>query len=163
MVANHLSRLEYLKPYLIPINDDFTYDRLLMSIKTNHGNDLDDELELNIETAQKVTKVPWYADFVNYLAFDIIPPDLNYQQKKKFFHDVRQFYWDEPLLFKRDAYGIFHRCVPKEKVQSIITYCHSAPYSGHVRTSKTCAKILQAGLFWPILCCDVHTYIVKCD
>lgn len=58
MVADHLGRLEYLKPDLIPINDDFTYDRLLMSIKTNHDNDPDDELELNIEIVLVVTKLP---------------------------------------------------------------------------------------------------------
>lgn len=79
MVADHLSRLEYLKPHLIPINDDFTYDRLLISIKTNYDNDPDDELEPNIETALVVTKVPWYTYFFNYLSADIIPPDLNYQ------------------------------------------------------------------------------------
>lgn len=29
VVVDHLSRLKYLKPDLVPINDDFTYDRLI--------------------------------------------------------------------------------------------------------------------------------------
>lgn len=42
MVADHLSRLEYMKPDLIPINDDFTYDRLITSFdnRISHYDDL---------------------------------------------------------------------------------------------------------------------------
>ena len=79
MVVDHLSRLEYLKPYLVPINDDFTYDRLIAIVKTNHSDDPDLYLELNIENALAVTNVPWYANFVNYIVADIIPHNLNYQ------------------------------------------------------------------------------------
>ena len=39
----------------------------------------------------KTDDVPWYANFVNYVASNIIPPELNYQQKKKFFSDVKFF------------------------------------------------------------------------
>ena len=45
-----------------------------------------------------ISKVPWYADIVNYLACGIIPKDFSYQQKKKFLSDVKRFYWDEPFL-----------------------------------------------------------------
>ncbi|KAI5386299.1 hypothetical protein KIW84_072729 [Lathyrus oleraceus] len=110
-----------------------------------------------------VSNVPWYADFVNYLAADIVPPDLDYHRKKKFFNDVRNFYWDEPPLFKRGKDGIFRRCIPEEEVKSIIEHCHSAPYGGHASTSKTYAKILQVGLFWPTMWRNVHACIVKYD
>lgn len=76
---------------------------------------------------------------------------------------MRQFYWDQPILLKRGSNEIFRRCVPEEEVESIITHCHFAPYGGHASTSKTCAKILQAGLFWPTLWRDVHTHIVESD
>lgn len=79
VVADHLSRLEYLKPGLVPINDEFTYDKLIAAVRTNHSDDPELYLELNIENAPAVTNIPWYVDLVNYLVADIIPPDLNYQ------------------------------------------------------------------------------------
>ncbi|XP_058733004.1 uncharacterized protein LOC131604588 [Vicia villosa] len=92
VVADHLSRLENLKPEQVPIDDDFPYERLIAQ-----------------------SDAPWYADFVNYLAAGVLPPDLSYQQKKKFFHDLKHYYWDDPLLFKRGPDGIFRRCVPEEE------------------------------------------------
>jgi len=88
VVADHLSRLEHLKPDHLPINDDFTYDRLIAKIDTTP---LEPDRD-NLGTILEISRVPWYADFVNYLAADIIPPDLNYQQKKKFFKDIKHFY-----------------------------------------------------------------------
>ena len=70
---------------------------------------------------------PWYADLVNYLACGLIPEDFSYQQKKKFIHDSKQFYLDEPYLFKHCVDGIMRRCVSSEETMSIIQHCHSAP------------------------------------
>ena len=36
-------------------------------------------------------RLPWYADFAKNLVSGLLPPDLNYQQKNKFFHDVRNY------------------------------------------------------------------------
>lgn len=139
LVADHLSRLEHLKPELIPIDDHSTYERLIAGINSTE--------EETYEEISTMNNIPWYADIVNYLAADIIPPDLSYQQKKKFFRDVKHFFWDEPLLFKRGIDNIFRRCVPEEEVGNVIKHCHASPYGGHASTSKTCAKIFQAGFF----------------
>lgn len=71
-----------------------------------------------------IEKVPWYADFVNYLVANCFPPDLNFQQKKKFLRDVRNYIWDEPLLFRRCADQIIRRCVPEDEVEDILHHCH---------------------------------------
>ncbi|GJZ24010.1 reverse transcriptase domain-containing protein [Tanacetum coccineum] len=43
---------------------------------------------------------PWFTDFINYLVSDIIPKGMTYQQKNKFFSDIKNFFWEEPYLFK---------------------------------------------------------------
>ncbi|XP_058762818.1 uncharacterized protein LOC131636188 [Vicia villosa] len=163
LVADHLSRLEHLKPELIPIDDHSTYERLVAGMNTIEKDTLHTSGEETYKEISTLNNVPWYADIVNYLAVDIIPPDLSYQQKKKFFSDVKHFFWDEPLLFKRCIDNIFRRCVPEEEVGNVIEHFHVAPYGGHASTSKTCAKIFQAGIYWPTIWRDVHTYISKCD
>ncbi|XP_073120889.1 uncharacterized protein [Henckelia pumila] len=35
------------------------------------------------------SKLPWFADFANFLSCGVLPPDLNHRQRKKFFHDVK--------------------------------------------------------------------------
>jgi len=45
--------------------------------------------------------LPWFADFANFKAAGIISYDLTFQQRKKFLHDVKSYFWDDPLLFRR--------------------------------------------------------------
>ena len=77
---------------LVPINENFP-DEQLMALGVND---------------------PWYADIVNYLANGIIPSDLNPQAKRRFISITRQYFWDEPYLFKYGADQIIRRCVPAE-------------------------------------------------
>nr|GMD37908.1 Transposon Ty3-I Gag-Pol polyprotein [Ipomoea batatas] len=95
--------------------------------------------------------VPWFADIVNYLVSGYIPKDFSYNKRKRFLHDVRNYFWDEPLLFKRCVDGIVRRCVPEEEFVSVMTHCHSSPYGGHMSADRTALKILQSGLYWPSL------------
>ena len=57
---------------------------------------------------------PWYADIVNYLTKGVIPTDLNSQAKRRFISITRQYFGDEPYLFKYGADQIIQRCVPEE-------------------------------------------------
>ncbi|GJU76795.1 reverse transcriptase domain-containing protein [Tanacetum coccineum] len=43
---------------------------------------------------------PWLADFANYVVADIIPKGMMYQQKNKFFSNLKHYFWEEPYLFK---------------------------------------------------------------
>jgi hypothetical protein len=63
---------------------------------------------------------PWYADIVNFLVCEIVLADLSYQQKKKFLYDAKNYYRDEPFLYKHCADGIVRRCVPSEKKNDVM-------------------------------------------
>ncbi|CAM9000173.1 unnamed protein product [Rhodiola kirilowii] len=68
VVADHLSRVELhdSKQFSSPIGDSFIGEYLL-SIEEN---------------------APWYADYVNYLTCNILPNDLDHNQRRKFLHDA---------------------------------------------------------------------------
>ena len=71
VIANHLSRLE---------SDKGIKDRIEI------GESFPDEQLLAMEA-----QFPWYEDFFNYLACNVLPLRLNSQQKKKFLHDVKLY------------------------------------------------------------------------
>ncbi|KAL4323400.1 hypothetical protein GQ457_11G026390 [Hibiscus cannabinus] len=137
-VADHLSRLE---------NKDIA--------------DTADEIQEAEDLAEKST--PWYADFVNYIVSGILPHQLNYQGRKRFRHNAKGYFWDEPYLFKQCADQIIRRCIPEEEQQMILEQCHSAPYGGHFGGNRTAAKVLQSGFYWPTLHKDAQLFCQQCD
>ncbi|GJR58645.1 hypothetical protein Tco_1500807 [Tanacetum coccineum] len=68
--------------------------------ETSDDSEVDDnfprETLMKIDTRDE----PWFADFANYLVSDIIPKGMTYQQKNKFFSDLKYYFWEEPYLFK---------------------------------------------------------------
>ncbi|GKE23347.1 reverse transcriptase domain-containing protein [Tanacetum coccineum] len=42
----------------------------------------------------------WFADIANYHAGNFIVKGVSSQQKKKFFKDVKHYFWDDPYLFR---------------------------------------------------------------
>ena len=136
VVVDHLSRLIHDDGVDLgaPFNDSFL-DECLLAISR--------------------TSIPWYADIANYLASGIILDGYSSQQKKKFFYDVKRNFWEDSFLYILCVNGVIRRCVPQE-VPSIISYYHNFPCGGHGSTSKTVAKILYCGFYWPSLFKDVH-------
>ena len=59
--------------------------------------EIDDTLPYEHVLAASHHSIPWFAYFANYVASDIVPSDLSFNQRKKFMYDVI-FFWDEPYL-----------------------------------------------------------------
>ncbi|KAJ8768856.1 hypothetical protein K2173_023851 [Erythroxylum novogranatense] len=110
-----------------------------------------------------ITVTPWFADYVNYLAGNIYPPDFSYAQKKKNLSEVRYYLWDDPLLYKICVDGIVRRCIPAEEMFSVLHHCHSREVGGHYGASSTAHKVLKCGFYWPTLFKDAFTFVKSCD
>ena len=142
LVADHLSRLEGARED-VPVNDEFPDEKLL--------------------AIEEKKAVPWFADFVNYLAAQVIPPEFNYQNKKRFFAHLKHYYWEEPILYRHCADQVIRRCVPEDEMHSILNHCHTLPCGGHFGGQRTAAKVLQSGFYWPSLFKDAHQFVSTCD
>ena len=142
LVADHLSRLEGARDD-IPVNDEFP-DEKLFAIEDKKA-------------------VPWFADYVNYLVAKVIPPEFNYQKKKRFFAHLKHYYWEEPILYRHCADQVIRRCVPEDEMHSILNHCHTLSCGGHFGGQRTAAKVLQSGFYWPSLFKDAHQFVSTCD
>ena len=95
-VADHLSRMEKNLVDPIPINDSFANEQLA---------------NINVSAARVAS--PWFADYANFIVGKVIPPHFTHQQRKKFFYDLRHYFWDDPFIYKKSVDGIIRHCVPE--------------------------------------------------
>ncbi|KAL4302322.1 hypothetical protein GQ457_10G009070 [Hibiscus cannabinus] len=121
------------------------------------------EIADTADEIQEEKSTPWYDDFVNYIVSGILPHQLNYQGRKRFRHNAKGYFWDEPYLFKQCVDQIIRRCIPEEEQQMILEQCHSGPYGGHFGGNRTAAKVLQSGFYWPTLHKDAQLFCQQCD
>lgn len=102
-VADHLSRLR--------VEEDIPIDDSLPEEKVYVLEYLKEEYPAVMILESMEDDLPWYADFLNYLACDQEPPMFHGYRKKKFLRDVQHYFWDEPFLYKRCSDGLFRRCI----------------------------------------------------
>ncbi|KAL6312864.1 hypothetical protein AAG906_041036 [Vitis piasezkii] len=120
VVVDHLSRLAIAhNSHVLPINDDFPEESLMLLEKT-----------------------PWYAHIANYLVTGEVPSEWKAQDRKHFCTKIHAYYWEEPFLFKYCADQIIRKCVPEEEQQGILNHCHESVCGGHFASQKTTMKVL---------------------
>ncbi|GJV78929.1 reverse transcriptase domain-containing protein [Tanacetum coccineum] len=134
VVADHLYRTE---------NDELSDD-------SEVDDNFPGETLMEINTKDE----PWFAYFANYLVADIIPKGMTYQQKNKFFSDLKHYFWEEPYLFKVCSEGMIRRCVSGPETQTILDQCHHGPTGGHYGPNVTAKKVLDSGFYWPTIIKD---------
>ncbi|GJS55752.1 hypothetical protein Tco_0629114 [Tanacetum coccineum] len=115
VATDHLSRLE--NPHLKELRDDDINDnfpeKTLMNVSLT-GED----------------KIPWFANFANYLVGKILKKGLTCAQHCKFFSELKHYFWDEPYLFKMCPDGMIRRCVYGTETRKILGECHHGPTGG---------------------------------
>ncbi|GJR61162.1 reverse transcriptase domain-containing protein [Tanacetum coccineum] len=126
LAADHLSRLE--NPHQSELEKKEiteTFPLETLGMVTFRGDD----------------NAPWFADFANYHAGNFVIKGMSSQQKRKFFKDVKHYFWDDPFLFKicADQGGRHHGA------------------------NLTAKKVFDAGFFWPTIYKDAHELVKNCD
>ncbi|KAK0591059.1 hypothetical protein LWI29_035067 [Acer saccharum] len=144
VVADHLSRLmldSYAEEDTLPLRDSFPDEQLLKLSDTE----------------------PWYADIVNFLTNKILPAGMTSQGRKRFVFNARQYFWNDPYLFKHGADQIIRRCIPEDEQLDILKFCHELQCGGHYSSRKTAMKVFHSGFYWTTLFKDAYHFCLRCD
>ncbi|GJT24216.1 putative reverse transcriptase domain-containing protein [Tanacetum coccineum] len=102
---------------------------------------------LNTVTSHNDQSTPWFADIANYHAGNFLIKGMSTQQKRKFFKDVKHYFWDDPYLFRICADQIIRRCVFGQEALEILKACHEGPTGGHHSANITARKVFDAFSF----------------
>nr|GEV82879.1 reverse transcriptase domain-containing protein [Tanacetum cinerariifolium] len=116
-----------------------------------------------MEDNLKPTSTPWFVDIAIYHLGNFCVKWMSSQQKKKFFKDVKHYFWDEPYLFKICADQVIRRCVHDQEVIDILTAFHNGPTGGHHGANFTAKKVFDSGFYWPTIYRDAHNLVTRCD
>nr|GEW64388.1 DNA-directed DNA polymerase [Tanacetum cinerariifolium] len=100
---------------------------------------------------------------LKYLLRNFIVKWMSSQQKKKFFKDVKHYFWDDPYLFWICADQIIRRCMHGQEAFDILKVCHEGPIEGHHGANFTSKKVFDAGFFWPTIYKDAYELVKSCD
>nr|GEX81040.1 DNA-directed DNA polymerase [Tanacetum cinerariifolium] len=125
LAADHLSRLEN------PHKDVF------------ENKDINENFPLETLGSISSESTPWFANIANFHAGNFIKKGLTSQQKKKFFKDVKHYFWDDPYLFRIYTDQIIRRCMHGQEAIDILKACHEGPTGGHHGANLTAKKYLM--------------------
>nr|GEV06974.1 reverse transcriptase domain-containing protein [Tanacetum cinerariifolium] len=134
LAADHLSRLENPHQNVLDpkeINESFPLETLNMV--SFRGN----------------SSTSWFANFANYHARNFVVKGMSSQQKK-FFKDVKQYFWDDLFLFKISADQVIRRCVYGQEAIDILKACHNGPTRGHHGPNYTAKKVFYFSFIGPL-------------
>ncbi|GJR47684.1 reverse transcriptase domain-containing protein [Tanacetum coccineum] len=145
LAADHLSRLENPHKDVLENKDINEYFPLETLGALSNGSTL------------------WFVDYANFHVGNFIIKGMTTQQKKKFFKDVKHYFWDDHYLFRICADQIIQRCVHGQEAHDILKACHEGPTGGHHSANLTAKKVFDTGFFWPTIYRDAHTMIKSCD
>nr|GEU88926.1 reverse transcriptase domain-containing protein [Tanacetum cinerariifolium] len=132
-LLNHFSRLEN------PHKDVF------------ENKDINENFPL--ETLGKISNgnTSWFSDFANFHAENFIVKGMSSQKKKKFFKDVKHYFWDDPYLLWICADQIIRQCVHGQEANDILKACHEGPTGGHHGSNFTAKNLMPVSFGQPFI------------
>nr|GEV33489.1 reverse transcriptase domain-containing protein [Tanacetum cinerariifolium] len=128
LAADHLSRLEN------PHQDELEKKEIIETFPLE---------TLGMIAFHGYSSTPWFADIANYHAGNFIVKGMSSQQKKKFFKDVKHYFWDDPYLSKIYVDQVIRWCVHSQEAINILTACHNEPTRGHHSANFTAKNIFD--------------------
>ncbi|GJR84483.1 reverse transcriptase domain-containing protein [Tanacetum coccineum] len=158
-----------LQEFNVVIRDKKGAENLAADHLSRHENPHQSELEKKeitetfpLETLGMVTfrgddNSSWFAHFANYHAGNFVIKGMSSQQKRKFFKDVKHYFWDDPFLFKIYADQVIRRCVHGKEALDIFEAYHNGPTGGHHGANLTAKKVFDAGPWAKIVPLDQIT------
>nr|GEX35893.1 reverse transcriptase [Tanacetum cinerariifolium] len=69
--------------------------------ETSDDSDVDDNFLGENLMEITTNDTPWFVYFANYMVGDIIPKGMTYEQKNKFFSDLKTYFWEVPAFSKQ--------------------------------------------------------------
>ncbi|GKB25540.1 reverse transcriptase domain-containing protein [Tanacetum coccineum] len=136
LAADHLSRLE--NPHQSELEKKEiteTFPLETLGMVTFRGDD----------------NAPWFADFANYHAGNFVIKGMSSQQKRKFFKDVKHYFWDDPFLFKicadQDFIGPRSTRMPTTLSPDVTFVNVKAKFRNVMRCHKTLSKFAKSLTF----------------
>ncbi|GJV89118.1 reverse transcriptase domain-containing protein, partial [Tanacetum coccineum] len=124
-IVDHLSRLEN------------PYENVFDPKEINETFPLE---TLNTVTSHDTQSTPWFADIANYYAGKFLIKGMSTQQKRKFFKDIKHYFWDDPYLFRTCTDQIIRRCVFGQEALEILKACHEGLEMDTHKRTKNKAK-----------------------
>ncbi|GJR11846.1 reverse transcriptase domain-containing protein [Tanacetum coccineum] len=140
----------------------------LSRLENPHENELDPK-EINekfpLETLSSIaaldSSTPWFADIANYHAGNFVIKGMSTQQKRKFFKDVKHYFWEDPFLFKICADQLIRRCVFGQRSHDILSACHNVPTGGTHGANDTARKVFDFRILFGHNLKDAHALCYK--
>nr|GEX64722.1 reverse transcriptase domain-containing protein [Tanacetum cinerariifolium] len=148
LAADHLSRLE--NPHQSDLEKKEiteTFPLETLGMVTFHGD----------------SNTPWFANIANYHAGKFIVKGMSSQQKKKFFKDVKHYFYDDPYLFKICVDQVIRQCIYYKEAIDILTACHNGPTRGHHGANYITKKVFDSGFYWLTYYRDAQDLVTRCD
>ena len=123
---------------------------------------LDDQLP-DADLFRVEAVLDYLADIAAYLKMGQCPQDYTPLQKQHLVVRAADYQLIAWKLYKLGLDEVLRRCVLDHEREAVMWECHSGVAGGHVGAKPTARKVLQAGLWWPIVHADCKAYVRCCD